>query len=282
MNHSKKLLVLTAVLSVALTACGQKKVATPAAMKVNGEIVTAAELENQLEESGMTPGSENPISGKMMKAMIDKELLRQAAVKDNLDKDPRVAANLASTRRMILASAYMRKQIETLAKPTDAEVTMYFKQNPDFFANRKLYDLQEVVIKGRPENEAEIRAKLAGGINLKDFVAWLAEKNIPNSNDHLSAGSDQMREAVANKLKDAPVGRAIPLDDPNQIAAVFINAVQTQPFTLAQAAPMIAKRLYNKKIGDTMQTTLSQLRGQAKVEYVAPFTENGKSTTTEP
>jgi peptidyl-prolyl cis-trans isomerase C len=255
-----------------------KKVASPAAIKINGEIVTAAELDDQLEESGMTPGSENPISGKMMKAMIDKELLRQAAVKENLDKDPHVAANLSSTRRMILASAYMRKQIETLAKPTDAEVGMYFKQNPDFFANRKRYDLQEVVVKGKPENQAEIRAKLAGGINLKDFVAWLAEKNIPNSNDHLSAGSDQMREVVATKLKDAPVGRAIPLDDPNQIAAVFINAVQAQPFTLAQAAPLIEKRFYNKEIGETMQTTLNQLRAKARIEYVAPFTENGKST----
>jgi EpsD family peptidyl-prolyl cis-trans isomerase len=279
MNHFPKMLALTAVLSMVLTACGEKKEVGHAALKINGEVITAAEMERQMEESGQSPNSGGGITGKMMKSMIDKELMRQAAIKEKLDTDENVRASLASANRMILATAYMQKQMTAIGKPTEAEVGQYFKQHPDFFAERKLYDLQEVVIKGNPANGAEIRAKLAGGINLKDFVHWLEEKKIPHDNQQFSASSDQMREEIAKKFKDAHVGQAITLDDKNQISALFVNAVQTQPVTLAQASPLIMKRLFNTRMSEGMESKIKQLHEQAKIEYVPPFTENGRAPT---
>jgi EpsD family peptidyl-prolyl cis-trans isomerase len=274
MKYSQKMLALTVVLSVILAACGEKKTAGHAAVKINGETISVAELERQMEESGQSPAS--GITGQMMKSMIDKELLRQAAIKDKVDTDERVRASLALANRMILASAYMHKQIQGIGKPTEAEVSGYFNQHPEFFAERKLYDVQEVAIKGKPANAAEIKAKVAGGTNLKDFLRWLDEKKIPYTNQQFSVASDQMRDVVAKKLGDARIGQAVTLDDPNQIAALFINAAQVQPVTLAQASPMIMKRIFNTKMSEGMENKIKQLREQAKIEYVAPFTENGK------
>jgi peptidyl-prolyl cis-trans isomerase C len=279
MNHSQKMFALAAVLSVILAACGEKKDTGHVAMKINGEAVTAADLERQLEESGMPPNSGNKITGKTMKAMIDKELLRQAAIKENLDKDEHVRASLSAANRMILASAYMHKQIEAIGKPAEAEVSGYFNQHPEFFAGRKLYDLQDVVIKGKPANGAEIKAKVAGGINLKDFLRWLDEKKIPYTSQQVSASSDQMREEMAKKFNDVHVGQATTLDDTNQTSALFVNAVQPQPITLAQASPMIMKRMVNTRMGEAMGNKLKQLREQAKIEYVAPYSENGNAGT---
>ena len=276
MNHSQKLLALVTVLSVALTACGEKKDVSPAAMKINGQVITASELERQLEEFGQSPDSGAGITGKTMKSMIDKELMRQAAIKENLDKDENVHASLAAANRMILATAYMQKQVAAIGKPTDAEVSEYYNQHPDFFANRKVYALQEVVINGKPANEAEIKAKLAGGIKLKDFLSWLEEKKIPNSTRELSASSDQIREVLAHKFKDAQAGQAIILDDAKQLTAIFINSVQAEPVTLAQASTTIKKRLFNMKMSGAMESKIKQLNDQAKIEYVAPYTENGK------
>jgi len=277
MNHSQKLLALVTVLSVALTACGEKKDVSPAAMKINGQVITASELERQLEEFGQSPDSGAGITGKTMKSMIDKELMRQAAIKENLDKDENVHASLAAANRMILATAYMQKQVAAIGKPTDAEVSEYYNQHPDFFANRKVYALQEVVINDKPANEAEIKAKLAGGIKLKDFLSWLEEKKIPNSTRELSASSDQIREVLAQKFKDAQAGQAIILDDAKQLTAIFINSVQAEPVTLAQASTTIKKRLFNMKMSGAMESKIKQLNDQAKIEYVAPYTENGKA-----
>jgi peptidyl-prolyl cis-trans isomerase C len=277
MNQTRKMLVLATLLSFALAGCGQKKGATPAAMKINGQVITASELERQMEDLGMSPDSGNGITGKTMKSMIDKELMRQAAIKENLDKDEDVRASLAAADRMILATAYMQKQVAAIAKPTDAEVSEYYNQHPDFFANRKIYDLQEVAISGKPANEEEIKAKVAKGISLKDYLHWLGQKKIQYSNQQIPASTDQMREEVAKKLKDAQVGQAIPLDGTDQITALFINSVQTQPVTLAQASPRIMKRLFNSKMSETMENQIKKLHDEAKIEYVAPFTENGRA-----
>jgi len=281
MNHCKKLLVLAAVLGVALVACSQKKdvgqkAASPAAMKINGEVITAADLQRQLEESGMPPDSRNGITGKTMKVMINKELLRQAAIKEKLDADDKVRASIASTNRMILADANMQKQMAAIGKPTEAEVSAYFNQHPEFFAERKVYDLQEVAIKGASASEAAIKAKLASGVKLNDFLHWLDQQKIAHDAQQLSASSDRMRDDVVKKLKDARVGQAIIVDDTNQLVVVFMNSAQPQPVSLVDASPLIMKRLFNQKVGEGMENTLKKLHDQAKIEYVPPFTENGK------
>ncbi|HYP68112.1 MAG TPA: EpsD family peptidyl-prolyl cis-trans isomerase [Thiobacillaceae bacterium] len=277
MNHLPKMLAFAAVLSVMLAACGEKKDAGHVAMKINGEAVTAADLERQLEESGMPPNPASGISGTTMQTIIDKELLRQAAIKENLDKDEHVRASLSAANRMILATAYMHKQIEAIGKPTEAEVSGYFNEHPEFFADRKQYDLQDVIIKGKPANGAEIKAKVAGGMNLKDFLRWLDEKKIPYTSQQISASSDQMREEMAKRFRDIHSGQATTLEDENQMSVLFVNAVQPQPVTLAQASPTIMKRLASKRMGEAMQNKLEQLRDQAKIEYVAPYTANGSA-----
>ena len=157
----------------------------------------------------------------------------------------------------------------------------YFNQHPEFFADRKLYDLQDVVIQGKPANWSEIKEKAMGGMNLKGFLRWLDEKKIPYTSQQVSSSSDQMHEDVAKKLKDAHVGQAITLDNANQMNVVFVNAMQPQAVTLAQASPMIMKRLFSTKMGEAMGNELKQLREQAKIEYVAPFTKNGNAGTAE-
>jgi EpsD family peptidyl-prolyl cis-trans isomerase len=276
MNHSRKLFALGIVLSVVLVACGEKKDAGHAAMKINGETITVTEMERQMEESGHSADSGPGITGKMMKSMIDKELMRQAAIKEKLDTDENVRASLAAANRMILATAYMQKQMAAIGKPTEAEVSGYFNQHPEFFGERKLYDLQEVVIKNPGANLAEIKAKVAGGINLKDFLHWLDGKKIPNSSQQFSASSDQMRDEVAKKFKEAHVGQAIILDDSNKTSALFVNSVQPQPVALAQASPIIMKRLFNTRMSDSIEGKIKQLHEQAKIEYVTPFTEKGR------
>jgi len=52
MIHSRKLIALVAVLSVALTACADKKTVGSAkvAVRLNGEVISAAELQNKVRQ----------------------------------------------------------------------------------------------------------------------------------------------------------------------------------------------------------------------------------------
>jgi peptidyl-prolyl cis-trans isomerase C len=278
MNQSIKIVALVALLSMVLVGCGAKKKETgQVAMKVNGEPIMASDLEWQLEEAGIPPDPAS-INSKTMKAMIDKEILRQAAIKEKLDQDEKVRARIASADRMILADAYMHKQLAAITKPGQADIDAYYGQHPELYSNRQVYGLQEVALKQLPANVAMIKAKLASGIKFKDFLAWLDQQKLAYNTQQFSASTDRIRTEVVDKLKNVHVGQAVSLESPEQFVVLFVESAQSQPISAAEAAPLIMKRLYGKKMGESMENALDQLRKQAKIEYFPPFTANGRSS----
>jgi peptidyl-prolyl cis-trans isomerase C len=284
MIHSKKLMVIVAVLGVALTACGAKKTADHAdvAVKVNGEAITSVELQDKARQHAqILNGQEVSVSGAMIRSQIDMELLRQAAVQDKLDTDKMISARLAESNRFILATAYLQKQMAAIAKPGEAEIKAYFDQHPERYAERKQYDLQELRIKIGPDNAAKIREKLGNGKNFKAFVRWLNENKIPNNGQQLVVTADQMPEEILQKLQGIKPGEAIAIDGKDQLDVILVNAVKPQPVTLVQASPMIEKMLDAKHKQDAMNEMLKQLREKAKIEYVPPYTANGMTVSGE-
>jgi len=282
MFHSIKLLVLIAVLGAALTACGEKKTTgqVDVVVKVNGEAISVAELEDKMRQRDHLSEAQNiSVSASAIKSKVDMELLRQAAVREKLDTDKTIHARLAESNRFILATAYMEKQMAAVAKPGEAEVKAYFQQHPERFADRKQYDLQELLIQTRPDNEAQIKEKLGGGKNYKAFVLWLKEKKIPNNGQQLVTSADQIPEEILQKLKNLKAGESIVIDGKDQINVIFLNAVKLQPVTLEQASPMIVKTLEDKRKRDVMNDMIRQLREKAKIEYVPPYTANGMAVS---
>jgi peptidyl-prolyl cis-trans isomerase C len=281
MNQCWKAPVLIALLVLLLTACGEKKAMGPAAVMVNDEPISVAEVDDRMERLGQSRSAGHRVSGKMIESMVEKELLRQAAVKEKLDEDARVRASLAEASRMILASAYMQKQIAAVPKPGEAEVKEYFNQHPERFADRKVYTLQELTIQTSPDTAKGIKAKLDAGATLDEFMRWLNEKKIENSNRQRVTSSDRMLEEVAQKFKTAKVGEAITLADNDHLTVLFVTAMEPEPLTLEQASAKIERLIYNKSLVERTENAIKQLREQAKIEYVPPYTEHGSTEVKE-
>jgi EpsD family peptidyl-prolyl cis-trans isomerase len=280
MINSGRLPALIALLSVLLSACGEKTAAGPAAVKVNGESITAAELEHHMKQYPHLQGErKNEVMSRLLKAKIDMELLRQAALKDRLDADEAVRLSLADANRLILANAYLQKQRAAVAKPDASEVKAYYDQHPERFAERKVYDLRELAIQTIPENETGIRAKLGDGTKFDDFVRWLREKKIAHSDQQAVVATEQMREDIVQKLKTIRAGETVTLQDKNRMTVVLVNAVQAQPLTLEQASPAIEEDLYSKRRKETVDSMMKQLHEQASIEYVAPYGAKGTAAT---
>jgi len=280
MNQTSKFLVLLAALSLSLCACTEKKSAAPAdskvAMKVNGQAISVAELDIK---SGNTAGAKkHAISGPTLKSITDLELLRQAAVQSKLDADENIRAKIAIATRTILAMAYMEKQLAAIGKPSESEISVYFSQHPERFAERKRYDLQELLIQPPPGEEAEIQAQLGRSKKFDEFDRWLTEKQISHSSNQVSVTTDRIPEEVLQKLKNLPVGGSAILGDKEQMHVIFKLAEQLQPVTLAQASPIVANMLMYKRKSETMDNMVKSLRDKAKIEYVPPYTANGLPT----
>jgi len=280
MNQKQTLIVLLAALSLSLSACSGKKTEATAnsspAMKVNGQVISAAEL--QLK-GGMHTGEvdkKHPISEQAMQSMLSMELLRQAAVEAKLDADETVRARLAISMRSILAKAYLEKLLAEVAKPTDADISAYYNQHPERFSNRKQLTLKEVIIQPNTGNEAEIRAEVGKAKKITDFETWLQANKIAFNSAPGTATTDQIPEETLQKLKAVPVGGSAIVDGHDGMHVLFVlDAQPHQPLALEQASPMISNMLFEKGQKEALDNKIKSLRDKAKLEYVAPYTAKG-------
>jgi EpsD family peptidyl-prolyl cis-trans isomerase len=273
MNYPGRISLLAATLSLLLGACGEKPAATAAAaIKVNGEAIGAVEIEAKLQSYAHLPAEQKQsVTHTILTSFADSELLRQAALREKLDADPALQARLAGATRLIMANAYIEKTLAAAAKPNAAEIKAYYEQHPDRYAQRKRYELRELIVLGSPAVLAEVDAKAVALGDLDKLGAWLLEKKIPHNEQPLSVTSEQVLESVLEKLRPAQGGEIIRLPGEDKMTVLWVNKVEAQPLPLEQASAVIAGQLLEQRQGEAMKQAMKTLRDKAKIEYLPPY-----------
>jgi EpsD family peptidyl-prolyl cis-trans isomerase len=277
MNKSGKLIAVASILCLSLAACGQKKAENQgggkAAVKVNGQVISVAEIDAKM--AGLNTDSKHGVSESMFQKLIDMELLRQEAEHSKLDTDEKVQARIAIAKRMVLAMAYMEKQLEGVAKPTEQEVTEFYNQNPARYSERKLYGFQEFSIQPPAGKSEEIQAQVAKIKDFKGYDQWLTDNKIPHGSNPVTMSSDRLPDDVLAKLKDVHVGGAAVVGNKDQLNVIYVLSEQLQPIPLVQVKTTISNMLEEKRKSDVLSNMVKQARDKAKIEYVSPYTATG-------
>ncbi len=270
-------------LTLVLHGCGDKKEgeeqkATQVAAKVGGDEITVHQLNFELARLGgnLTPEQSKQAANRVLRGLVDQQLLMQKAIADKLDRDPKVVQTLEAARRQILVQAYVEKVTAAAAKPSEAEIKAYFDQHPELFSERRIYRLQELAVQVTPENVAQVSEKLAGVRNLNEFVEWLKANNIPARGTQSVKAAEQLPLELLPRLHALKDGQALTLSGNNTLNIVYLAGSQTQPVTLQQATPMIERYLLNAKKRELAEQELKRLRDATKVEYLGEYAEAAK------
>lgn len=273
MNQYKSTsLAIALVLSLTLSACGQKQGNGPAAVKVNGAALPVAQLDFEVGQLGqLSEAQKKQATEKILKAMVDQQLLVQAANADKLNDDAEVKLRLEAARNQILADAYVAKLAKAIGKPAESEVADYFNKNPALFSERAIYQLQELQIQSTSGNVAEIKAKLDGDRDLNKFAAWLQSQSIPMRVRPFTKPAEQLAEGMLAKLKDLKPGQYIAVEQDQQLTLVILAGVEKRPVTLEQARDAIERFIVNRKKREHVDVALKTLREKAKIEYQSPY-----------
>jgi EpsD family peptidyl-prolyl cis-trans isomerase len=248
------------------------------AAKVNGVTITQSQVDRAVAKAGAAAKGMPPAKAKQaaLEGLITQHLFSKNALMDKLDKDPRVIEAIEEAKEQILARAYAEKQATTMARPTEKEIKAYFDENPELFTQRRIYRLQQLEIQGSQEQLKAVDEKYQNTESLKDFVAWLREKNIRYN----MGASTQPAEAIPTKLLKSiaklKVGQSLKVTNPNGTAIMQLVEAKEEPVTLEQASPAIERYLMNQEAGDIIKSLSQKLRKAAKVEYFAPFSTPGE------
>ncbi len=259
-------LVLAALL---LAACSDNdKPARPgqALASVNGKEITLLQLNEELQRANVQPDQQGA-GTQLLEALIDRQLLHNAATREQLDRDPKVVQAIERAKSLIVAQAYMQKKIGGIDKPSSTEVNAYYSAHPEFFAQRKQFDMQQLIIDTRDLSEP---LKLAAdkARTLDDVVAWLAANNIKHVRSEASRTTSDLTPEMAARLKGMTPGRLFIIKEGPRSMFVNITGVKDSPASLALAAPQIEKFLMTRRGKEAAEAELARLRAGARIDYL--------------
>jgi hypothetical protein len=186
-------------------------------------------------------------------------------------------AALEAARRDVLARAYLDQVVNAQAKPTAEESRKYYNDHPELFAQRRVYNLQEIAIEKNDAILPALREKLATAKSIEDVAAWLKDKGTRFAAKGGVRPAEQIPLellAVLHPMKD---GQATLVSNPQGIAVVRIAAAQTVPVDEATAMPRIQQFLANQRNKEIAEREMKQLRDKAKIEYLGNFTPGAEA-----
>lgn len=266
-----------------LAGCGdEKKVATQVAAKVNKEEISVHQINNVLGRAGNLPPEQMKVASRqVLDRLVDQELLVQKATEKKLDREPKTMQAIESARRDILARAYMESAVAALAKPTPAEVGEFYAKRPELFSERRLYNIQEMTVGGKPDELLpRLQEQLGKAKSLAEIAAWLKSQDIPFNGNATTKAAEQLPLELLprfHQMKDGQIG-VVPSKD--GVLIVQLMASRAAPLDQTAATPFIEQFLMNQKKIETSNKELKQLREVAKIEYLGEFAKTEAAPAT--
>jgi len=254
---------------ILLSACGNKAEHKPgqALANVNGEEITVMQLNDELSRSNAPATQQEAARKQALEALIDRQLLISEASREKVDRDPRVVQAIERARSVILAQAYMQKRLGTPGKPTPADVEAYYSQNPQFFAQRKAFDMREIVLPTREVTD-ELKAVMDKTRSLDEVAAWLDAHKVKYQKAQLSRSGSELPPELSAKLLALAKGQLFIVREGERSMLVTIADIRSSPVELDVARPQIEQYLVAKKGKEAAEQEVKRLRASAKIAYI--------------
>lgn len=270
------------VFIAALAACGgstTSKPSTQVAVKVNKDEISVHQLNavlSRVPAGGLSIEQQQQAKKQVVDGLVDQQLLVEQAIEKKLDRDPEVLNAIESSRRQILAQAYVQKTLGAAAKPAEVDVKKYYESNPALFSQRKTYRLQEIITNMPPERLNELNEQIVKSKSLNDVAAWLRANNFQIAGNSAVRGAEQLPLATLPRVSAMKDGEIAAFQNDKQVTVLQVLASLSQPLNEKEAAPFIETFLTNQKRDELARAELKRLREAAKVEYVGELASLSK------
>ncbi len=272
---------LAFALTVGLAACdGQdgKKPAGPVAARVNAVEIPVQQVDFILARTvaAATPPEQGPrIRREILDKLVDQQLAVEQALAKKLDRSPEVLMAIDAARREILARAYIEQLTAGLGKPTPEEAQKYYAEHPPLFAERRIYNIQEIVLPASAGVAAKLDEMLAAGKPMAEIAGWLKDKGIKFVAASATRSAEQIPLELLPRIHALKDGQGLVIDSVQNTTVMRVLASQSVPVTEAAALPRIQQFLGNQRAAAAAERELKQLKAKAKITYQGEFAAAG-------
>ena len=257
------------IIAASLGACSKKdeKKYGQSLAKVNGEEITVLQVNDELMRSGVKAEQQEIASKKMLEALIDRELIKGEAIRNKLDRTPEVVQAIERAKAQVIVQTYLQNMAIKIARPSKAEIDDYFQKHPEFFTQRKQFDMSQLQIASRDFSEP-LKLVIDSAKSLNEVSAWLEEHKIPYTRNQISRTTADLPADMSSKLVVMPANKLFIVQEGDSSLIVALNGIKPSPVNAAIAAPQIEQYLLNQKGKEAADAEIARLRAVAKIEYI--------------
>ena len=261
---------------LALSACDRDAPKAPTGQvvaSVGGREITRRELQTEMTGlTAATPAIQKEQQKAALQRLVQRAILVNAAKEQGIDKDPAFALLAQRASDAVMVQMLERKVVASVPAPSDEEVAQYIQTNPDMFAQRRLFDVEQ--IRMPLTSDPKIIKQLEPLKTMDEVAAFLTKQNISfqrGANVMDARGQDPK---LLKAIIALPPGEIFILSSRSEIFLNQIRNTRLLPFEGKEATQFASNSLKSQRSRDVVAR---QLRGyltkaQPDVRMSAEFT----------
>ncbi len=262
--------IIVLVVIVGFSACGsEQKEREPGQVlvRVNGEEITISQLNDELMRTGIQAGQHETVSKQLLESLIARQLTLAEGIRNKLDRTPEVMQTIERTKAQAIAQAYLQRITSKIAYPSKSEIDEYFQKHPEFFTQRKQFDMTRLLIATKDLSN-ELKSTLDTASSLDDVAAWLDGHDVKYVRNQVSRTTADLPVEMTAMFQEENKGKIFIINEQENSSLISVNAIRNNPVTAVAAAPQIEQYLINKKRIEAAEAEITRLRSLAKIEYL--------------
>ena len=242
---------------------------------VNGKDITVHELNAELQGAQLPPNlaadQRKQVEQQALQQVVNRRILADIARERNLDKTPMFLLQERRAEEGILVQMLQRQMSSAVKQPTQTEIATFMAQNPDLFAQRKIFTVDQIQF--QTPRDTSILRKYQPLKTMAEVEAMLKQDGLqyrraPAQLDVARANPELVSQVLKMNPEDIfiiPAGQVM--------VANKITDTKVQPLTGNEAQQLATGMMQQKKFSDLIKSDLEPKvkKAESEVKYQAGF-----------
>lgn len=242
--------------------------------RVNGEEITVSQLNAEIATVSANGQDPKLVQEEVLRAIIFRTLLRQAAIKKQLDRKPVVRLLMDGARDKVLADAYMNTVAGTGTKtPSAQDVAKYISDHPLAFGQRRIYHFQRLMLAADKFSDSMVPMfdQKPQTQSFDVLENYLSGQGIEFNLADVQLPSSDFPKQVQDQLLRFHEGDNVVVRGPQSIIVLKIKGWTEMPVQQADAQRIAAASLQQEELSERTAALRTQMIHDSKIELTGEF-----------
>jgi EpsD family peptidyl-prolyl cis-trans isomerase len=242
---------------------------------VNGEEITAAELNAELGEAAASAANQKDLRNAALQRLIDRKLVVQQAKNEDIDKSPEFLNRQRRANDELLVNMLVSRQANASNLPSPQEIQKFQASRPEMFANREVWTLEQLVY--NVSKDPAVQARITAAKSLQEIAQVLSGSGTQFTRLTKKLDTAIFPHDIYAQIAKVKPGEPFIAPGGDRAVASVIVAREATPTTGDEARQLAIAGIRKERVGNLIRDRVKSLRGSAKIEYQPGFQPAAKS-----